>query len=246
MLLIAIIKQEYWNIGRMECWKSFLTHSFIIPSFQGSSLQATSSSPTKSHFTGTLGLFRKRASLIISIIASVWILSGSAHGTEQHAFNLDLNNFDGKRVTSDTLRGKVVLLTFSYAYCSVRCPLITARLSSLDERMNAPKDVVYLHVSVDPEMDTPERRINYFSLYGIDAVKDKRWMFVSGHGDELVKIWQFYGIDIKKTEEKRIPEGYYMEYTPKIVIISKRGTIAFDADFFFMEEEMAKKMKGII
>jgi hypothetical protein len=47
-------------------------------------------------------------------------------------------------------------------------------------------------------------------------------------------------------EEKRIPEGYYMEYTPKIVIINKRGTIAYEADFFFMEEEMAKKMKGII
>jgi len=71
-------------------------------------------------------------------------------------------------------------------------------------------------------------------------------MFVSGHRDELVKLWQFYGIDIKKTEEKRIPEGYYMEYTPKIVIINKRGTITYEADFFFMEEEMAKKMELVI
>ena len=185
--------------------------------------------------------------LIISIIAFLLILSGPfAHGTDKNAFDLSLNNFNGKRVTSDSLRGKVVLLTFSYAYCSVRCPLITARLSSLYERMNAPKDVVYLHISVDPEMDTPERRINYFSLYWIDAVKDNRWMFVSGHGDELVKIWQFYGIDIKKTEEKRIPEGYYMEYTPKIVIINKSGAITYEADFFFMEEDMAKKMENLI
>ena len=247
MLLIAIINQEYWNTGRMEGWKSSWTHSSIIPSFQGSSLQTTTSSTTKSLFTGTLGLFRTRGGFICSLIAFLLILSGPfAHGTDKNAFDFSLYNFDGKRVTSDTLRGKVVLLTFSYAYCSVRCPLITARLLSLDERMNAPKDVVYLHVSVDPEMDTPERRINYFSLYGIDAVKDNRWMFVSGHGDELIKIWQFYGIDIKKTEEKRIPEGYYMEYTPKIVIINKRGTIAYEADFFFMEEEMARKMGGII
>ena len=247
MSLIAIINQEYWNIGRMECWKASLTHSSIIPSFQGSSLKATTSSSTKSLFTCTLGLFRTRASLIVSIIAFLLILSGPfAHGTDKNAFDLSLNNFDGKRVTSDSLRGKVVLLTFSYAYCSVRCPLITARLSSLDDRLNAPKDVVYLHVSVDPEMDTSERRVKYFNLYGIDAVKDNRWMFVSGQKDELVKLWRFYGIEIKKMEEKRIPEGYYMEYTPKIVIINKRGTITYEADFFFMEEEMAKKMELII
>ena len=186
-------------------------------------------------------------SMIISIIALLLILSGpSAHGTEKPAFDFDLKNFDGERVTTRALRGKIVLLTFTYAYCSVRCPLITARLSSLDDRLNAPKDVVYLHVSVDPEMDTPERRVKYFKLYGIDAVKDNRWMFVSGQKDELVKLWRFYGIEIKKMEEKRIPEGYYMEYTPKIVIISKGGTIAYEVDFHFMEEEMAKKMELII
>lgn len=184
---------------------------------------------------------------IVSIITFLFILSGpAAHGKEERAFELDLKNFTGKRVTLDTLRGKVILLTFSYAYCSVRCPLITARLSSLDERMNAPKDVVYLHVSVDPEMDTPERRIKYFTLYGLDAIKDKRWMFVSGQRDELAALWRFYGIEIQKIEENRIPEGYYLEYTPKIVIISKRGTIAYEADFFFIEEEMVKKMEGII
>jgi protein SCO1/2 len=185
--------------------------------------------------------------LIISLIAFLLILSGpSAHGTDKNAFDFDLKNFDGERVTTRALRGKVVLLTFSYAYCSVRCPLITARLSSLDDRMNAPKDVVYLHVSVDPEMDTPERRVKYFNLYGIDAVKDNRWMFVSGKRDELRELWRFYGIKIKKMEEKRIPEGYYMEYTPKIVIINKGGTISYEVDFHFMEEEMAKKMERII
>ena len=144
-------------------------------------------------------------SMIISIIALLLILSGpSAHGTEKPAFDFDLKNFDGERVTTRALRGKIVLLTFTYAYCSVRCPLITARLSSLDDRLNAPKDVVYLHVSVDPEMDTPERRVKYFKLYGIDAVKDNRWMFVSGQKDELQRVWTFYGIDIKHITTKQI------------------------------------------
>ena len=111
--------------------------------------------------------------------------------------------------------------------------------------MDAPQDVVYLHVSIDPEMDTPERRKKYFGLYKLDAVKDRRWMFVSGQQDELAKLWKFYGIEVERIEEKRLPEGYYMEYTPKIVLIDKKGSIRHEEDFFFMEDEIIKKIREI-
>ena len=107
------------------------------------------------------------------------------------------------------------------------------------------RDVVYLHVSVDPEMDTPENRRKYFKLYGIDAVKDNRWMFVSGPKDELSKLWKYYGIDINKIESKYIPEGYYMEYTPKVMIISKNGIVKYETDFYFSEDEIAQKLGEI-
>lgn len=165
---------------------------------------------------------------------------------DKRAIDFSLNNWDGKTVTLQDLKGKVVVLTFSYAFCSVRCPVITARLSSLDDVINASQDVVYLHVSVDPDMDTPERRKKYFSLYRIDAGKDKRWMFVSGQKDELKKVWTFYGIDIKKIENKDIPEGYYMEYTQKVVIIGKDGSIKHETDFYFLDNEMAEKIGEVI
>jgi cytochrome oxidase Cu insertion factor (SCO1/SenC/PrrC family) len=165
---------------------------------------------------------------------------------DKRAIDFSLNNWDGKTVTLQGLKGKVVVLTFSYSFCSVRCPVITARLSSLDDAINAAKDVVYLHVSVDPDMDTPERRKKYFSLYRLDAVNDKRWMFVSGQKDELQRVWTFYGIDIKKIESKDIPEGYYMEYTQKIVIIGKEGSIEHETDFYFLDNEMAEKIGKVI
>jgi len=164
---------------------------------------------------------------------------------EKKAVDFTLNNWDGKTVTLNDLKNKVIVLTFSYSYCSVRCPVVTARLSSLDYEINASKDVVYLHVSVDPDMDTPERRLNYFQLYGIDAVKDNRWMFVSGKKEELSKLWKFYGIEIDKIEENRIPEGYYIQYTPKVVVISKDRLIKLETDFYLSEEEVAKTIKGL-
>jgi protein SCO1/2 len=183
--------------------------------------------------------------LFIPIISLI-ILKGCFYLTDRKAVDFTLNNWDGKTITQNALKGRVVVLTFSYAFCSVRCPVITARLSSLDDVINASQDVVYLHVSVDPDMDTPERRRKYFSLYRIDAAKDKRWMFVSGQKDELKKVWKFYGIDIEKIESKDIPEGYYMEHTQKVVIIGKQGSIKYETDFYFLNNEMANKLGEIM
>jgi protein SCO1/2 len=166
--------------------------------------------------------------------------------TRNKAIDFSLDNWDKKTVTMRDLRGKVVVLAFSYANCSVRCPVVTVRLFSLDEKMNAPQDVVYLHVSIDPEMDTHEKRKEYFTLYKLDAVKDNRWMFVSGQKDELSRLWDFYGIEIEKIEEKMLPEGYYIEYTPKVVLIDKKGTIRHEEDFFFLEDEIVKRIREII
>ncbi len=165
--------------------------------------------------------------------------------TKDRAIDFSLDNWDETTVTMRDLRGKVVVLAFSYSNCTVRCPVVTVRLTALDEMMNAPEDVVYLHVSIDPEKDTPESRKKYFSLYKLDAVKDHRWMFVSGEKGELARLWDFYGIDIEIIKEKMLPEGYYIEYTPKLVLIDKNGTIRHEEDFFFEDDQIIKKIKDI-
>ncbi len=183
--------------------------------------------------------------LIAVLIFLVGAIGYYYYEMRNRAIDFRLDNWDEKTVTMRDLRGKVVVLAFSYANCSVRCPVVTVRLSSLDEMMNAPQDVVYLHVSIDPEMDTPERRKKYFGLYKLDVVKDSRWMFVSGQESALAKLWEFYGINVERIEEKMLPEGYYMEYTPKIVLIDKEGSIRHEEDFFFMEDEIIKKIREI-
>ena len=165
--------------------------------------------------------------------------------TSNKAIDFSLTNWDNETITMRDLRGKVVVQTFSYSNCSVRCPVVTFRLKSLDEVMKAPEDVVYLHISIDPEKDTPESMKKYFGLYQLDVEKDDRWIFVSGQKSELSKLWKFYDIEIEKVEEKRLPEGYYMEYTPTLVLIDKNGSIRHEADFFFMEDEIIKKIRDI-
>jgi cytochrome oxidase Cu insertion factor (SCO1/SenC/PrrC family) len=195
---------------------------------------------------------RIRSSRQRSVSAARWLLlfgllvPASSYGKGVAPIDFDLKNWDGEAVTMEKLQGQAVVLTFSYAFCSVSCPIITGRLKTLDEAMNSPGKVVYLHVSIDPEMDTPERRKDYFNLYGIDAVSDNRWMFLSGDRDQLEKLWEFYEVEIEKTENPMLPEGYFMKYSPRVVVIGKDGTIKRKTDFYFPEEDLAAFVKGLL
>ena len=198
-----------------------------------------------------VGRYRKRlyikifnASVLAFACILVVVISSCTQGKKAMDFKLD--NWDTKAVTMKDLKNKVVVLVFSYAYCSVRCPVVTARLYTLDMALNAYRDVVYLHISVDPEMDTPERRRHYFELYRIDAGNGDRWMFLSGKRDELSRIWKFYGVTSKKVEVKEIPEGYYIVYTQKMAIIDKKGFIRYESDYNYSEDELVSKIKELI
>lgn len=182
----------------------------------------------------------------VIIIALMFILPGYYYYvTKSRAIDFTLENWDQTTVSMHDLRDKTVILTFSYSNCTVRCPVVTVRLKSLDELMESPEDVVYLHVSIDPDKDTPESMKKYFGLYKLDPVKDKRWMFVSGQETDLLKLWEFYGIEIEKIKDKSLPEGYYMEYNPMLVLIDKRGSIKHQEDFYFEEDNIISKIREI-
>jgi cytochrome oxidase Cu insertion factor (SCO1/SenC/PrrC family) len=86
----------------------------------------------------------------------VLVLGYYLYTAGKKAIDFRLVNWDQETVTMSDLRGNTVVLVFSYSNCSIRCPVVTVRLALLDELLNSPEDLVYLHVSIDPEKDTPE------------------------------------------------------------------------------------------
>ena len=189
---------------------------------------------------------QRSASVVRWLLLFGLLVPATSYGKGRAAIDFDLRNWDGEAISMKKLKGQVIVLTFSYAFCSVSCPIITGRLKTLDEAMNAPGKVVYLHISIDPEMDTLERRKDYFNLYGIDATLDKRWMFLSGREEELEILWDFYEVKIEKTENPMLPEGYFMKYSPRVMVIGKDGTIERQTDFYFSEEDLAAFLKGLL
>jgi len=100
---------------------------------------------------------------------------------------------DGREVRfyTDTLRGKIVLISFIYTSCTDICPILMHNLSdvqnSLGDRFG--KDVFFVSISVDPEDDTPEELKKYAGRYGTKP----GWTFLTGPKKDVDAVIKRFG-----------------------------------------------------
>ena len=109
-----------------------------------------------------------------------------------------LTTQDERRLSSTELRGKVVVLTFVYTSCTDTCPLLTAKLASLQPRLGGDlgRRVFFVAITVDPERDTPARLKGYALAHG---ARLDGWAFLTGAPAEIREVAKRYGIYVKKT-----------------------------------------------
>jgi protein SCO1/2 len=115
---------------------------------------------------------------------------------EGRAPELALIDQSGQLLTLKALRGKVVLLTFTYSACAEVCPLITAAMAALQHRLTAAErqQVFFLSVTTQPEVDTPAVLHAYATRLGADLAS---WAFVTGHPQAVQEVWQAFGLTVK-------------------------------------------------
>lgn len=87
-------------------------------------------------------------------------------------------NGERMRLYSDLLKGKVVIINAFFATCQGSCPPMSHNLARVQEALGdrMGKDVVILSITVDPEMDTPERLKEYAAKMGAKP----GWYFLTG------------------------------------------------------------------
>jgi protein SCO1 len=115
---------------------------------------------------------------------------------EGRAPELALIDQAGQPLTLKELRGKVVLLTFTYSACAEVCLLITAAMAALPQRLTAAErqQVFFLSVTTQPEVDTPAVLHAYATRLGADLAS---WAFVTGHQQAVQEVWQAFGLTVK-------------------------------------------------
>lgn len=123
---------------------------------------------------------------------------------------------DGKAVTADDFRGKVVLLYFGYTYCPDICPTTLAHVAQMLTPIDSSaKDVRVLFITVDPARDDLKTLKDYTANFGPEFVG------LRGSPDELATL------------AKRYRVAYSVKPDPdpaKYVVSHSSALYAFDGD----------------
>ena len=151
-----------------------------------------------------------------------------------------LTTQDGKRLALKDLRGKVLAITFIYASCTDTCPLLTAKMSGIQDRLGSafgPK-VSFLSITVDPERDTPEVLKRYAEAH---KASPTGWAFLTGTRTEIRDVAKHYGIYYKKT-----PRGD-VDHTFLTSLVDQNGTLRVQyMGVRFDPDEMLRDLQSLV
>jgi protein SCO1/2 len=135
---------------------------------------------------------------IASLACAVGFALADALQKIKPAPEFTLTKQDGKRLNLNELHGKVIAITFIFASCADTCPLLTAKMVGIQNKLGLAfgPEVRFLSITVDPERDTPEVLTRYAKAYKANPAG---WAFLTGTPAEIRDVAKRYGIYYKKT-----------------------------------------------
>lgn len=108
--------------------------------------------------------------------------------------NTELTTQDGKKVHfyDDLIKGKIVAIDFIYTSCGYACPLETARLVQVQQKLGdrVGKDIFFYSISIDPEHDTPKVLKAYMQKFHVGP----GWTFLTGNKEQIDLLQKKLGV----------------------------------------------------
>jgi protein SCO1/2 len=161
-----------------------------------------------------------------------------AHPTKQRLPNIgpapafELISQNGTRVALSDFRDKVVAVTFIYTSCTDACPMLTALMAYVQDKMGPDfgKRIAFVSITVDPEHDTPEVLKRYAETFGADL---NGWAFLTSDPATIRDVVLRYGAFAAKNADGKV------DHTFLTSIVDQRGAlrvqylgVRFDPDEF--------------
>lgn len=151
-----------------------------------------------------------------------------------------LTNLDGKRLALKDLRGKVLAITFIFASCTDTCPLLTAKMAGIQNRLGSVfgRKVQFVSITLDPERDTPDVLKRYAEGYKANPAG---WAFLTGTQAEIRAVARCYGIFYKKSSRGDV------DHTFLTSLVDQNGTLRVQyMGVKFDPDEMLSDLRSLL
>ncbi len=107
--------------------------------------------------------------------------------------DFSLSNQEGKKITWENLKGKIVIADFFFTHCPTICPGLTLNMKRLAESIHngqrvgdrTNKQVHFLSFSIDPERDSVERLKYWADRFQINP---ENWWLLTGDKKEIYNM----------------------------------------------------------
>jgi cytochrome oxidase Cu insertion factor (SCO1/SenC/PrrC family) len=117
--------------------------------------------------------------------------------------NLPVVSQDGRTLKfyDEVIKGRIVVISFIYTRCTDICPLTTARLALVAERLGdaVGRDIFFVSMTVDPVNDTPQRMLAHANAFHAGA----GWLFLTGRPEHIREINGKLGERMRALNEHR-------------------------------------------
>jgi protein SCO1/2 len=150
-------------------------------------------------------------------------MATTATGTSSHlphigpAPGFSLIDQDGKAFSLRSAQGRVAVVTFIFTSCSSTCPLLTAKLVSVQRDLgsDAP-NVIFTAITVDPLHDTPATLKKYAQAYSADT---SSFLFLTGSFEQIDDVSRRYAVFRKAASDGEV------EHTFLTSLVDRQGTL---------------------
>jgi protein SCO1/2 len=104
----------------------------------------------------------------------------------------------GSAVSLASLKGKPVLIDFIYSSCASTCPMLTAKMAAIAQKLGPAlgADVKIVSISLDPEHDSPAELAKYAQSHG---ASENGWLFLTGPSAKIDQVLALF--KLRRTRE---------------------------------------------
>ncbi len=160
-----------------------------------------------------------------SVAAGVGAAQPQQTGAQRRVVSLPINDFtlvdqNGDGFEFKSVAGRVSLVSFVYTTCVDVCPLITAAMRQVQNRLppEERRRVQLISITTDPEIDSPNVFRAYAKRYGAEF---DNWAFLTGNRAALERIWKNFGVRVERKGRGLV------NHTPLTAIIDRKSVMRF-------------------
>ncbi|RKT47101.1 SCO family protein [Thiocapsa rosea] len=137
-------------------------------------------------------------------------------------------------------RGRVVILTFGYAFCPDICPTTLAMIAEALRRLGDQSERVQpLFVSLDPGRDTSSRLRDYAGFF------HPRLIALTGSAERLREVAELFGVRYAFVDEGA--GGHYtLDHSASIYVLNPEGRLARILPYGLPVEEIVRAVRDLL